>query len=256
MFVDRSDLIVATNSLVCGMGFGAMVIVLTSIAGKAPRPPAGPPPPGPPCCPPLPHASAAVHTNTKRNVRCISRRFYPWTRVASFLPFEDTLEALPDRAEDSLDGSLHSLLDSPLMNRTQARGDLVAFLEVLRVGRTSLDRTKIRNVTEVLAPHVIRRFERVRRQPLRGATHEIRPDWKRDARSRTALADTCRLVVTDPDTSNDRRVETNKPGIVVIVRGSRLAADGTMYAKRARGGASASIDDVLEHRQHLKRNLW
>jgi len=43
MFIDRSDRMVATNSLVCGMGFGAIVMVLTSIAGNAPRPPAAPP---------------------------------------------------------------------------------------------------------------------------------------------------------------------------------------------------------------------
>src|SRR4030095_1575448 len=196
MFVDRSDLMVATNSLVCGIGFGARVIVLTSIAGKAPRPPAAPAPPGPPCCPPPPHARAAVHTNTKRNVRCISRRFYPWTRDASLtvggagasiLPFEDALETLPYRTEDTLYGALHSLLDRPLMNRAQTRGDVVAFLEVLRVGRTSLDGTQVGQVAEILAAHVSGRFEGVRRQPLCGAAHEIRPDGKCDSCSRTAF---------------------------------------------------------------------
>src|SRR5258705_1117058 len=265
MLVERSDLTVATNSLVCAIGFGATVIVLTSIAGNAPRPPPGPPPPGPPCCPPPPHASAAVHTNTQRNVRCISRRFYLETHGASFtvlsagesiLPFEDTLEALPDCAEDSLDGALHSLLDGPLMNRAQARGDVVAFLEVLRVGRTSVDRTQVRNVAEILASHVTGRFERVRRQPLRGAAHEIRPDWKRDSCARTAFPDACRLVVAHPHASDDRGVEADEPGIVIVVGGSRLAADGTVHAKPARCCAGAPIDDVLEHRQHLKRDLW
>ena len=74
----------------------------------------------------------------------------PWTRDAFFkspapansiLPFEDPLEALSDRAEDALHRALHSLLDSPLMDRAQARWNVVAFFEVLRVGRTSLDRT-------------------------------------------------------------------------------------------------------------------
>src|SRR5262245_12237583 len=96
----------------------------------------------------------------------------------------------------------------------------------------------------------------MRRQTLSRAAHEIRPDWKRDPRSGTAGADTCRLVVTDPHPSDDRGVEANEPGIVIIVGRSRLAADGTMYTKRARWCAGAAIDDILEHRQHLKRNLW
>src|SRR5262245_54568834 len=106
----------------------------------------------------------------------------------SILPFEDALEALPDRTEDALDGSLHALFDSPLMNRTQARGDLVALLEVLRVGRTSVDRTQVGNVAEILASHVSGRFEGVRRQSLRRPAHEVRPNRKRDSRSGTTRA--------------------------------------------------------------------
>src|SRR4029079_18843603 len=125
----------------------------------------------------------------------------------SILPFEDPLNALPDRAEDALDGALHSLLDIPLMDCAEARGNIVAVFEVLRVGRTSLDRTEVGNVAELLASHVTGRFERMRWQTLSRAAHEIRPDWKRDPRSGAACADTCRLVVTDPDPGDDCGVE-------------------------------------------------
>src|SRR6185369_4480283 len=142
------------------------------------------------------------------------------------------------------------------MDCAEARGNIVAVFEVLRVGRTSLDRTEVGNVAELLAPHVTRRFERMRWQTLSRAAHEIRPDWKRDPRSGAACADTCRLVVTDPDPGDDCGVEANEPGIVIIVGRARLAGNGTMHTKRARGCAGAAIDDVLEHRQHLKRHLW
>jgi hypothetical protein len=69
----------------------------------------------------------------------------------------------------------------------------------------------------------------MRWQTLSSAAHEIRPDRQRDSRSGTTCADTCRLVVTDPDPSDDRGVEANEPRVVIVVRGSRLATDGTMH---------------------------
>src|SRR5262245_43633552 len=122
----------------------------------------------------------------------------------AILPLEDTLEPLPDRAEDSLDGALDTLLDRPLMNRAQTGRNIVALFEVLRVGRTSLDRTQVGHVAEVLASQIARRFEGAGRQSLGGAAHEIGPDWQRDSCSGSALADACRLVVAHPDTRDHR----------------------------------------------------
>ena len=74
----------------------------------------------------------------------------------------------------------------------------------------------------------------MRRQTLSRAAHEISPDWKRDPRSGTSGADPGRLVVTDPHPGDDCGVEANEPGIVIIVGGPRLAADGTMHTEGAR----------------------
>src|SRR5204863_2816112 len=122
---------------------------------------------------------------------------------------------------------LRFLLQGSLVQRTELAGDVVAFLEVLRVGRARLYRAQVGDAAHLARFEAAWHGERFRGQASRRAAHEIRPDGQRHARAGTAGDDSLGLIEADPYADDDRGVEADEPRVVVVVRGSGLAANRT-----------------------------
>src|SRR5688500_15025303 len=103
------------------------------------------------------------------------------------------------------------------MDRAELRRLGVAVLEVLGVDRAAFERALVRQQTKLPRPKVHWRLERFRRQTARGAAHEVAPDRQRHASAGATLADLLRLIEAGPHADDNRGVETDEPGIAVIV---------------------------------------
>src|SRR6185436_19810464 len=93
-----------------------------------------------------------------------------------------------ERSKQPLDDAPHVLFQIAGMNRTQPRWNLVASLEVLRIPRTSINRAHVGNWTHLYRLEVRWRHERFRGETACDAAHEIGPDRKGDARTRTTIS--------------------------------------------------------------------
>src|SRR3954465_8292486 len=116
------------------------------------------------------------------------------------------------------------------MDWTQLARDLVVLLEVLRVGGATLDGAQVRHTADLARLESGGHGKRLRGQASRGAPHEVGPDRQRYSRAGAAADDPFRLIEADPHANHHRRVETDEPRIVVIVRRTGFAADCAVNA--------------------------
>src|SRR3954468_7693754 len=179
----------------------------------------------------------------------------PWSGEPP-LAAKDALQLAPETREEPLDGALDLLLHRSFVNRTEPCRDLIAILEVFGVGRAPFNRLQIRHAAQLLVAQPVWPVERPRASLARGNLDEVAPDRERVARTVSLASDGSGLIFSDPDADDHRRGEADEPRVLEIVRRSGLSADRESYAVDvARRRSGPAIDNVLEHRDHLVRDL-
>src|SRR5690349_14818192 len=88
---------------------------------------------------------------------------------------KDPLDLPSQLAHPALHRSRDALFDRAAVQRAEIRRDVVAVLEVFRVDRTAVDRSRVRDLAERLFVKAGGAFELHRCPPSRGAAHEVHP---------------------------------------------------------------------------------
>src|SRR5687768_4536690 len=120
------------------------------------------------------------------------------------------------------------------MDRTQLRRHAVFVLEVLDIGRTAVNGTLVRDQAQLVWLEAGRDLEWSRRRQSLHSAHEVRPDRQGDASAGASLPDGLRLIEASPHADDNRRVETDKPRVAVVICRAGLAADGSAQPVRPR----------------------